>query len=280
MKKRLMTTLFGVLSVFASALADDVNYNGTVVSKSGEPIMGATVTVTGTTVSTITDMDGNFSLVIPDGYSTVTVTYSGMKKQTVSVQREPVVLYESSEQAEQAKALAVKKLVNTGRKEFKKNAFNFEIGALNTKGDMDDIYDMYYSLNLGWHHGFNKYITWEVLNASLLLPGDFINDGDGLNSGEILSATTGIRLTSPRWRRISAFASANYGAVFTGFDESFYFKQRYEIGINFGRWCYLAARYDVINLGTYYDCDDDFYYDNYKYIKNLRTLGVVLGFNF
>ena len=64
MKRKLLMTLCGVLSGFAWAFADDVNYTGTVVSKTGEPIMGATVTVTGTTVSTMTDMDGKFSLIV------------------------------------------------------------------------------------------------------------------------------------------------------------------------------------------------------------------------
>lgn len=40
---------------------------GTVVDAQGEPIIGASVTIKGGTVGTITDIDGNFSLTVPAG---------------------------------------------------------------------------------------------------------------------------------------------------------------------------------------------------------------------
>lgn len=296
MKKRLLTTLLGVLSVFASAFAEDVNYSGTVVSKSGEPIMGATVTVTGTTVSTITDMDGNFSLVVPDGYTTVTVTYSGMKKQTVSIQREPVILYESAEQAEQARLLAQKTAKNTLKKEYKKNAFNLEIGWGGSMGNWGDASkyifdtDQYLSLNLGWHHGINKYITLEVLNFGILTPIDFDSDYDFVNA----YATTGIRLTTPRWKKLSLSYSLNLGADYDNWTEEFNFMMSHKISINFGKWAYLAFKYNIINLTdnakeSYdYDLSHGYNYDHgdyhYEYygdnIEKLEIGTISFGFNF
>lgn len=277
-----MTTLLGVLSVFASVYADDVNYSGTVVSKSGEPIMGATVTVTGTTVSTITDMDGRFSLVVPDGYSTVTVTYSGMKKQTVSVQREPVVLYESAEQAEQARALAMKKS-STPKRNYKKNAFNIEFGAGSSIGDWTDVFEEdYLSLSFGWHHGFSQYITWEVLNAGITIPADI----DSYYDRSVLSGTTGIKLTTPRWKKLSLFASLNMGVGYDWYSEEAGLLVRYKIGVNFGKWAYLACKFDFMNLGDDTKYNDGYYdyygtYNRYGYDGEVKfqTASVVLGFN-
>ncbi len=292
MKKRLLTTLFGVLSVFASAFADDVNYSGTVVSKTGEPIMGATVTVTGTTVSTITDMDGNFSLVVPDGYTTVTVTYSGMKKQTVSIQREPVILYESAEQAEQARLLAQKTSRNTLKKEYKKNAFNLEFGFGTSTGDWGDALNymteesenLYAKLNLGWHHGFNKYITWEVANVGTYFPAndwalDFIN----------AYATTGIKLTTPRWKKMSISYSFNLGADYDNWTEEVNFMMRHQVSINFTKWFYMGFSYNVVNLTDAakesYAYDLEYSYGNVnRYYGNdidkIETMSFDLGFNF
>ena len=106
-------------------------------------IMGATVTVTGTTVSTITDMDGKFTIVVPDGYSTVTVSYSGMKKQVVSIQREPIMLYASAEKAQQAKLAAATKAIKPQRN-FKRNAFNLEFSYGQLGGDLKEYYDKIY----------------------------------------------------------------------------------------------------------------------------------------
>lgn len=280
MKKRLLMTLCGVLSGFALAFADDVNYSGTVVSKSGEPIMGATVTVTGTTVSTITDMDGKFSLVVPDGYSTVTVTYSGMKKQTVSVQREPVVLYASAEQAEQARMALVKPV--KPKRDYKKNAFNLEIGYGNAVGDWSDAMDyitnddQYLSLNLGWHHNYNKYIGWEVFNFGVFTPVDIDDDYEYTS----VYLTTGIKLTSPSWKKLSLFYSFNIGAHYCEASETASLILRNRLGINFNKWIYIAADYNVVKLSD--DAKETMYgydYDSYD-APNMGVLTFALGFNF
>ncbi|MBR5441173.1 MAG: TonB-dependent receptor plug domain-containing protein, partial [Prevotella sp.] len=54
--------------------------SGTVVSQDdGEPIVGATVMVVGTTVGTATDVDGKFTLTCPQGKNLLRVTYVGME---------------------------------------------------------------------------------------------------------------------------------------------------------------------------------------------------------
>ena len=51
----------------ASALAQNQTVSGTVVDELGEPVIGATVTVEGTKVATVTDLDGNYKIAAPAG---------------------------------------------------------------------------------------------------------------------------------------------------------------------------------------------------------------------
>jgi TonB-linked SusC/RagA family outer membrane protein len=63
------------------------NITGEVIDKTtNEPVIGANVSVPGTTVGTITGADGKFSFVIPAGVSQIQVTFTGYIKQVISVQ--------------------------------------------------------------------------------------------------------------------------------------------------------------------------------------------------
>lgn len=57
---------------------------GIVTDKDGVPVIGANVVVKGTTNGTITDMDGKFSLEVPEG-ATLRISYIGYKDQTVAI---------------------------------------------------------------------------------------------------------------------------------------------------------------------------------------------------
>ena len=74
-------TLASGLLLTASSFAQSGAIKGQVKDASGEPIMGATITVDGKAVG-ITDMDGNFSVNAAPG-SNLTFTYLGMTPQTV-----------------------------------------------------------------------------------------------------------------------------------------------------------------------------------------------------
>lgn len=56
---------------------------GSVLDENGEPIIGATVTVKGSKLNAVTDLDGNFTIDAPEG-STLVVSYLGYKNQEVS----------------------------------------------------------------------------------------------------------------------------------------------------------------------------------------------------
>ena len=73
-----------MLYVAASVSAQTVK--GTVVYESGEPIIGATVMEVGVSGNgTVTDLDGNFSLTLKGSKNELSVSYIGMKSQTVNV---------------------------------------------------------------------------------------------------------------------------------------------------------------------------------------------------
>ncbi|MDD4778053.1 MAG: TonB-dependent receptor [Fermentimonas sp.] len=64
--------LFAICTIYAQT-----GYTGIVVDETGEPVIGASILVKGTTQGTVTDVDGNFFLTAPDN-ATVVVTYVGM----------------------------------------------------------------------------------------------------------------------------------------------------------------------------------------------------------
>ena len=59
--------------------------SGIVVDENGEPIVGASVLVKGTSVGTGTDANGRFSLNVPAGSNRLVISYVGMKAQEVAV---------------------------------------------------------------------------------------------------------------------------------------------------------------------------------------------------
>ena len=67
----------------ASAVQQQVGKNhvkGRVLDKAGEPIIGATITVTSTGQKAVTDIDGNFTIEAPEG-ATIVVSYVGFQNQ-------------------------------------------------------------------------------------------------------------------------------------------------------------------------------------------------------
>lgn len=79
-------TLASGLLLTVSSFAQTNAVKGHVKDASGEPIMGATITVNGKAVG-ITDMDGNFSVDAAPG-TDITFTYLGMTPQTVKASKE------------------------------------------------------------------------------------------------------------------------------------------------------------------------------------------------
>ena len=82
MKKRLTMLLVGLFLTIGAVLAQN-KVTGTVLEDSGEPCIGATVLIQGTKQGTKTDMNGHFTINVPNGKKLV-ISYIGMVSQTVT----------------------------------------------------------------------------------------------------------------------------------------------------------------------------------------------------
>ncbi|EON78735.1 TonB-dependent receptor [Lunatimonas lonarensis] len=65
-------------------LALDRGISGTITNELDEPLPGATITVQGASIGTVSDIDGRFSLTVPDN-ATLVISYIGYKTQLIPV---------------------------------------------------------------------------------------------------------------------------------------------------------------------------------------------------
>ncbi|MFT2009301.1 TonB-dependent receptor [Pontibacter sp. 13R65] len=71
--------------------AVEVSVTGRVVDDTGEGLPGVSVVVKGTTTGTATDIDGRFSLTVPDGNATLVFSYIGFRTQEIALNNRAVV---------------------------------------------------------------------------------------------------------------------------------------------------------------------------------------------
>ncbi len=87
-----LVCLLSLLLCSWGAHAQSLTVKGTVTAASdGQPVIGAGVVLKGTTTGTITDLDGNFTLSVPSGQSTLTISYLGYTSQDVKVENRSVI---------------------------------------------------------------------------------------------------------------------------------------------------------------------------------------------
>ncbi|MDR3341004.1 MAG: carboxypeptidase-like regulatory domain-containing protein, partial [Candidatus Symbiothrix sp.] len=95
MKKRVEQKLILVILSFllVSALQAQTRKITGVVSyaEDGTPVIGASVSLKGTSIGMPTDLDGSFSLEVPTTAKTLTVSYIGMKTQEVAIGEKSVI---------------------------------------------------------------------------------------------------------------------------------------------------------------------------------------------
>lgn len=80
----------------------NLKVSGVVTDEVGEPLIGVSVLVKGTTLGNITDLNGRFSLDVPEG-SILEISYIGYKTQSIKAQREPmnIVLKEDAQKLDE-----------------------------------------------------------------------------------------------------------------------------------------------------------------------------------
>jgi len=134
MKKHIRLLLVMMMSFmsFASfAQGQQITITGTVKDANGEFVIGANVSVEGTTIGTITDLDGAFKLDVP-GDGKLVVSYIGYVKQEISINKNKsfiITLKEDSEMLSEVVVTALgikreKKALGYAMQEVKTDAFS------------------------------------------------------------------------------------------------------------------------------------------------------------
>ncbi|HAR39723.1 MAG TPA: SusC/RagA family protein, partial [Porphyromonadaceae bacterium] len=109
MKRKISNPMRGICLTLLSMLsfslfAQNVTLRGTVADVAGDPLIGVTVQVQGSTTGTVTDVDGNFTLLNVSPDAMIEVSYVGMRQQVIRLNGRTslqVVLEEDTELLEE-----------------------------------------------------------------------------------------------------------------------------------------------------------------------------------
>ncbi len=106
MKKVILLLVYFAVSI-GLAISQTVQIKGLVVDEPGDPVVGASVVLKGTTVGTVTDHEGAFSLNVPAGKNSIVFSYLGMRTQELPVSPNlKVVMQEDSQSLEEVVVVA------------------------------------------------------------------------------------------------------------------------------------------------------------------------------
>lgn len=85
MKKKLTVFLFVLTLGLNTIFAQSTQVSGTVKdANDGTPLPGVSVSIKGTTIGTITDTQGKYSLSVPEGATILIFSYIGMETQELN----------------------------------------------------------------------------------------------------------------------------------------------------------------------------------------------------
>jgi TonB-linked SusC/RagA family outer membrane protein len=82
---RIAALLFFSCFLAITSYAQQKSLSGKVIGEDGSPIPGVTIVVKGTTIGTITDLDGKFALMSPADAKILSVSFVGMKSQEITI---------------------------------------------------------------------------------------------------------------------------------------------------------------------------------------------------
>ena len=118
MKKRYL--LLTLMCLFLMTAFSQTKVTGVVLDADDDGrIIGGNVIIPGTTVGTITDLDGNFSVTVPQGHNTIRVSYLGYKDANVVLkQNQTSVIVKLNKDVHELEGVVV-----TGFKQAKKETF-------------------------------------------------------------------------------------------------------------------------------------------------------------
>jgi len=88
--RRLFALTLGLMFLSLTSFAQDLDISGKVTSVEGEALPGVNIMIKGTTTGAITDIDGNYTMNIPDGSSLI-FSYVGYKTQEILVGNQSII---------------------------------------------------------------------------------------------------------------------------------------------------------------------------------------------
>lgn len=83
--KRLVFSFLITVLAFSQAIAQQRSISGVVKDATGETVIGASVVVKGTTIGTVTNVEGKFKLNVPAAAKSLIISYVGMEKKEVPI---------------------------------------------------------------------------------------------------------------------------------------------------------------------------------------------------
>ncbi len=104
--KRLSLAIMLALVSLSTMLAQRT-ISGTVTDEKGEPLIGVSIFARGTSVGTVTDIDGTYSLTVPEGVNTLVFSYTGFRTEEVPLGASNVIDVKMREAVEQLTEVVV-----------------------------------------------------------------------------------------------------------------------------------------------------------------------------
>ena len=98
--KKLLSFIVTLVMSFTMMMAQKQVTGSVISAEDREPVIGASIVVKGTQTGTTTDIDGKFSLRVPDNAKTLVISYIGMRTQEISLKGKTnfAIVLESDEQ--------------------------------------------------------------------------------------------------------------------------------------------------------------------------------------
>ena len=104
------------MCLLPAGLLAQMKVKGTVLDENGDGAIGANVVVTGMTVGTVTDFDGQFEINVPEGKKSLTISYLGYK--TVTVNAKPSMKVTLETESQQIQEVVVQGMVKQDKRLF------------------------------------------------------------------------------------------------------------------------------------------------------------------
>lgn len=135
----LVMSLVLALPLGGQALAQSTRITGQVQSQQKEPLMGVTVQIVGTTTGVVTDLDGNFSLLVPNPIKgkQIKIAFLGMKTQTITLATETKLNITLVDDSELLQDVVVTGYQKTDRRLFTGSSTKVKAGDAKLDGVVD-----------------------------------------------------------------------------------------------------------------------------------------------